>query len=45
MTNHEIAREVGQSPAVVEARLRYAMLQLFVLFKSMGFSAEPGTQI
>ena len=45
MTNLEIAKEVGQSPAVVEARLRYAMLQLFVLFKSMGFSAEPGTQI
>jgi RNA polymerase sigma-70 factor (ECF subfamily) len=44
MTNLEIAKEVGQSPAVVEAGLRYAMLQLFRLFKSMGFSAEPGTQ-
>jgi RNA polymerase sigma-70 factor (ECF subfamily) len=44
MTNLEIAKEVGQSPAVVEAGLRYAMLQLFGLFKSMGFSAEPGTQ-
>jgi RNA polymerase sigma-70 factor, ECF subfamily len=44
MTNLEIAKEVGQSPAVVEAELRYAMLQLFGLFKSMGFSAEPGTQ-
>jgi RNA polymerase sigma-70 factor, ECF subfamily len=44
MTNLEIAKEVGQSPAVVEDGLRYAMLQLFRLFKSMGFSAEPGTQ-
>ena len=44
MTNLEIAKEVGQSPAVVEAGLRYAMLQLFGLFKSMGFSVEPGTQ-
>jgi RNA polymerase sigma-70 factor (ECF subfamily) len=44
MTNLEIAKEVGQSPAVVEAGLQYAMLQLFGLFKSMGFSAEPGTQ-
>ncbi|HEX5884283.1 MAG TPA: sigma-70 family RNA polymerase sigma factor [Pyrinomonadaceae bacterium] len=44
MTNLEIAKELGQSPAVVEAGLRYAMLQLFGLFKSMGFSAEPGTQ-
>ena len=44
MTNLEIAKEVGQSPALVEDDLRYAMLQLFGLFKSMGFSAEPGTQ-
>ena len=44
MTSLEIAKEVGQSPAVVEAGLRYAMLQLFELFKSMGFSVEPGTQ-
>jgi len=44
MTNLEIAKEVGQSPALVEDGLRYAMLQLFGLFKSMGFSAEPGTQ-
>ena len=44
MTNLEIAKEVGQSPAEVEAGLRYAMLQLFGLFKSMGFSVEPGTQ-
>jgi RNA polymerase sigma-70 factor, ECF subfamily len=44
MTNLEIAKEVGQSPAVVEDGLRYAMLQLFGLFKSMGFSAKPGTQ-
>ena len=44
MTNLEIAKEVGQSPAVVEAGLRYAMLQLFGLFKSMGSSSGPGTQ-
>jgi RNA polymerase sigma-70 factor, ECF subfamily len=44
MTTLEIAKEVGQSPALVEDGLRYAMLQLFGLFKSMGFSAEPGTQ-
>lgn len=44
MTNLEIAKEVGRSPAEVEAGLRYAMLQLFGLFKSMGFSVEPGTQ-
>jgi RNA polymerase sigma-70 factor, ECF subfamily len=44
MTNLEIAKEVGQPPAVVEAGLRYAMLQLFGLFKSMGFSGDPGTQ-
>jgi RNA polymerase sigma-70 factor (ECF subfamily) len=44
MTSVEIAKEVGQSPAVVEAELRHSMLQLFGLFKSMGFSVEPGTQ-
>ena len=44
MTNLEIAKEVGQSPALVEDGLRYTMLQLFGLFKSMGFSVEPGTQ-
>ena len=44
MTNLEIAKEVGQSSAAVEEGIRYAMLQLFGLFKSMGFSAEPGTQ-
>jgi hypothetical protein len=44
MTNLEIAMELGQSPAAVEGGIRYAMLQLFGLFKSMGFSEEPGTQ-
>ena len=44
MTNVEIAKEVGQSPEVVEAEFRHSMLQLFGLFKSMGFSVEPGTQ-
>ena len=42
MTNLEIAKEVGQSPAVVEAELRHSMLELFGLFKSMGFSGSPG---
>jgi RNA polymerase sigma-70 factor, ECF subfamily len=41
MTNLEIAEEVGQSPAAVESGIRYAMLQLFGLFKSMGFTVEP----
>jgi DNA-directed RNA polymerase specialized sigma24 family protein len=44
MTNLEIAKEVGQPPEVVEAELRHSMLQLFGLFKSMGFSVGPGTQ-
>jgi RNA polymerase sigma-70 factor (ECF subfamily) len=42
MTNLEIAKEVGLSPAVVEAELRLSLLQLFGLFKSMGFSGSPG---
>lgn len=41
MTNLEIAKEVGQSPALVEDGIRYAMLQLFGLFKSMGFTVGP----
>jgi RNA polymerase sigma-70 factor (ECF subfamily) len=41
MTNLEIAMKLGQSPEAVEEGLRYAMLQLFGLFKSMGFSLEP----
>lgn len=44
MTNLEIAKEIGQSSAAVEDGIRFAMLQLFGLFKSMGFSMEPGTQ-
>jgi RNA polymerase sigma-70 factor (ECF subfamily) len=36
MTTFEIAKELGQSPAAVEGGIRYAMLQLFGLFKSMG---------
>ncbi|HEY8226421.1 MAG TPA: sigma-70 family RNA polymerase sigma factor [Pyrinomonadaceae bacterium] len=40
MTNLEIAKNLGQSPEVVEDGVRYAMLQLFVVFKSIGFSAE-----
>ena len=42
MTSVEIAKELGESPVAVEGGIRYAMLQLFGLFKSMGFTAEPG---
>lgn len=41
MTSLEIAKELGQSPAAVEGEIRSAMLHLFGLFKSMGFSVEP----
>ena len=41
MTNLEIAKEIGQSSAAVEDGIRGAMLQLFGLFKSMGFTMEP----
>jgi RNA polymerase sigma-70 factor (ECF subfamily) len=41
MTTLEIAKELGQSPAAVEGAIRYAMLQLFGIFKSMGSIAEP----
>lgn len=41
MTNFEIAKELGQSSAAVEDGIRSAMLQLFGLFKSMGFTVEP----
>lgn len=44
MTNLQIAKALGQSPAAVEGGIQCAMLQLFGLFKSMGFSAEPVTQ-
>ena len=44
MTSLEIAKELGQSPTEVEGGIRYAMLQLFTLFKSMGFTVEPVTQ-
>lgn len=43
MTTLEIAKELRQSPEAVEGGVRYAMLQLFVLFKSMGFPVEPTT--
>ena len=41
MTNSEIAKEIGQSSAAVEAGMGSAMLQLFGVFKSMGFTVEP----
>jgi RNA polymerase sigma-70 factor, ECF subfamily len=40
MTNREIAAELDLSPEVVEASLRQAMLRLFSLFSSIGFSPE-----
>lgn len=40
MTNLQIAKELGQTPERVEADLRHAMLRLFQLFSSMGFTAE-----
>jgi RNA polymerase sigma-70 factor (ECF subfamily) len=40
-TNSEIAKETGQSSRAVEDGIRRAMLQLFRLFKSMGFTVEP----
>ncbi len=44
MSNLEIATELGQSPEAVDGGIRYAMLQLFGLFKSMGFTVDSGTQ-
>jgi RNA polymerase sigma-70 factor (ECF subfamily) len=41
MTSFEIANEIGESSAAIEDGIRYAMLQLFGLFKSMGFTIEP----
>lgn len=43
MTRHEIAMELGQSPKAVEDGLRFAILQLFGVFKCMGFSPKPTT--
>ena len=43
MTNFEIAKEIGQSSAAVDEGIRFAMLQLFGLFKSMGFTVEHPT--
>ena len=45
MTNLEIAKELGQSPEAVEGGIQYAMVQLFGLFKSMGFAVEPAKPI
>ena len=40
MTSLEIAKELGEPLAAVEGGIRYVMLQLFGLFKSMGFSID-----
>ena len=45
MTNFQIAKELGQSSEAVEDGIRCAMLQLFGLFKSMGFKVEPAKPI
>jgi len=39
MTSLEISKELGQPPEKVEADLRHATLQLFQLFRAMGYSA------
>jgi RNA polymerase sigma-70 factor, ECF subfamily len=44
MTNLEIAEKLKQSPQAVEDGIRYAMLQLFVAFKSIGFTADHLTE-
>jgi len=41
MTSLEIAEQLGRSSATVEGGIQHAMLQLFGLFKSMGFRVEP----
>lgn len=45
MSNHEIALALGRSPEAVEADLRHAMLSLFRLFSSMGFSPAPRQEL
>jgi RNA polymerase sigma-70 factor, ECF subfamily len=45
MTHLEIAMKLGQPPEAVEHGIRYGMLQLLGLFKSMGFSYGPKTGI
>jgi RNA polymerase sigma-70 factor, ECF subfamily len=44
MTDLEIARNLGQPTEAVTTGLNSAVLQLFDIFKSMGFSSEPGTE-
>ncbi len=44
MTRHEIAMKLGESPEAVDAGLRDAILQLFRVFKSLGFSPQPKTE-
>ena len=44
MSSLEIAKELGQSPEQVETHLRNAILRLFQLFRSMGFSALNSTE-
>ena len=40
MSNLEIAKKLGQPPEAVEDGVRYAMLQLFGVFKSIGFPGQ-----
>lgn len=44
MTNREIAAEFDVSTETIEAELRLAMLRLFELFRSMGFSPANMTE-
>lgn len=43
MTNREIAAEFDVSTETIDGELRHAMLQLFDLFRSMGFSPAQET--
>ena len=43
MTNIQIATELGESLEAVDNGIRCALLQLFVVFKSIGLSVQPTT--
>lgn len=44
LSDLEISDQLGQSPAAVEGCIRSAMLRLFRMFKSMGFSIDARSQ-
>ena len=45
MTRYEIAMELREPPEAVEDGLRYAVLQLFSVFKSISFTDEASVQL